>query len=62
MIEEKGIVYEVADMYAAYSVQKVVGDLDRVYLHYHSDQTRVFLNPASYDKAWKEQYFFISGH
>lgn len=47
-------------MYAAYSVQKVNGDLCRVNFHCHSDQTWVFLNPATCDKGWKERYFFVS--
>lgn len=62
MTEQKGIVCEVADVYAVYSVQKVNGDPGRVNLQCHSDQTCIFLNPAICDKTWKERYFFVSKH
>lgn len=62
MAEEKGIVCEVADMYVAYSVQKVVGDPVRVHLQCHSDQIQAYMNPATCDKEWKERYFFVSDH
>lgn len=45
MAEEKGIICEVTNMYAAYSVQKVAGDPGQMNLQCHSDQIRVYLNP-----------------